>query len=56
MGRRAPRAASLTLFGAPSESSKKFDTMYAETAEACQTLQNNGRRGIASQRPTSNPS
>jgi len=47
---------SLTLSGAQSESSKRFDTMCAETAEACQTLQNNGRRVIESQRPTSNRS
>jgi hypothetical protein len=41
---------SLTLSGAQSESSKRSDTMCAETAEACPTLQNNGRRGIAFRR------
>jgi catechol 2,3-dioxygenase-like lactoylglutathione lyase family enzyme len=34
---------------------KSVGTMYAVTAGASQTLQNNGRRGIASQRCTSNP-
>jgi hypothetical protein len=45
-GRPCTWGAALTRFGAQRKSSKRFDTMCAETAEASRTLQNNGRQGI----------
>jgi hypothetical protein len=54
-GQTSTLADASNQFGAPSKSSKSFGSMCAETAEVSRISRNSERRGIASQRRTSNP-